>query len=167
MDWTATTHLVYLAVALPVTVWVARTLLVNGTAFLTDVYEGRAQLAGSVNRLMVVGFYLLNIGFVLLLVRVGGEVRGFADMLETLSGKLGVVLLVLGVVHLANVHTFNSIRKRRNEERVRRAEAAPWRAGSAVEEAVDQAVADRVAERPVTDRGRIDDGYDPFPARGR
>ena len=113
MDWTLTSHVVYLAVALPLTVWVARTLFDNGTTFLTEVLEQRATLAAAVNRLLVAGFYLVTIGFVLLFLRAGGRVDGVTDLVETLSVKLGVVMLVLGLVHFANVLAFNSVRRRR------------------------------------------------------
>ncbi|MDT9592658.1 hypothetical protein RDV89_06250 [Nocardioides zeae] len=113
MDWTLTSHVVYLAVALPLTVWVARTLFDNGTTFLTEVLDQRATLAAAVNRLLVAGFYLVTIGFVLLFLRAGGRVDGVTDLVETLSVKLGVVMLVLGLVHFANVLAFNSVRRRR------------------------------------------------------
>lgn len=112
MDWTVITYVGYLAVAVPVTVWVARTLVANGTTFLADVFDGRADLAGAVNHLLVVGFYLLNVGFVLLFLRVDDAVPDASGMLETLSVKLGVVLLVVGAVHFANILVFNSIRRR-------------------------------------------------------
>lgn len=120
MDWTVTTYLVYLAVTIPLTIWVAHTLSTNGTAFLADVFEGRAELAGAVNRLLVMGFYLLNGGFVLLFLRLGDAVPDVTGMLETLSVKIGVVLLVVGVVHFLNVVVFNSIRKRHHLEQAQR-----------------------------------------------
>ncbi|HEY1133677.1 MAG TPA: hypothetical protein VGE77_03815 [Nocardioides sp.] len=117
MDWTVTTYVGYLAVAVPLTMWVAHVLSTNGTIFLADVFEGRHELAGAVNRLLVVGFYLLNVGFVLLFLRLGEPVTGPSGMLESLSVKLGVVLLVLGGVHFLNVLAFNSIRRRHRFER--------------------------------------------------
>ena len=64
MDWTVTTYVVYLLVAVPLTIWVATTLSRNGRVFLEDVFAGNEGLADAVNRLLVVGFYLLNLGFV-------------------------------------------------------------------------------------------------------
>lgn len=123
MDLTSTTHLLFLALAVPLALGTGRVLLAHGTPFLTDVY-GREDLAASVNRLVVIGFSLLTTGFVLLLVRAGGEVRSATELLETLSVKLGVVMVLLGVVHLATISTFGSVRRRRAEERARREEAA-------------------------------------------
>lgn len=110
-DWTLIGYLAYLVVAVPVTVWVARTLSRNGAVFLRDVYEEDDGLADAVNQLLVVGFYLLNLGFVLLFLRTGGEQDGAADMITAVSVKVGLVLLVLGFVHLVNLGVFTSMRR--------------------------------------------------------
>ena len=112
MNWTVATYLGYLLVAVPLTVWVAATLSRNGRVFLADVFEGNEALADAVNRLLVVGFYLLNLGFVTLYLRVESSVGSLTELFETLSVKDGVVMLVLGVVHFCNVLVFNSIRRR-------------------------------------------------------
>lgn len=109
---TVLTYLLYLATAIPLTVWVAGTLSRNGALFLVDVFGGNDDLARAVNRLLVVGFYLVNLGFVALFLRVADPVVDTRRMIEALSVKLGVVLLVLGVLHLLNVYVFNSFRRR-------------------------------------------------------
>lgn len=125
MNLTVLSYLLYLLVAVPVTVWVARVLGQNGKLFLVDVFDGRTDLAEAVNRLLVVGFYLLNLGFVALYLRVDSEILSGREVLESLSVKLGVVLLVLGVVHLLNVWVFNRIRRRSRQDQMRIAPLAP------------------------------------------
>lgn len=119
MDWTATTYVVYLLISVPLTIWVARTLFRNGAVFLADVFRDNEALAKAVNNLLVVGFYLLNLGFVILYVRTGRPVLGLTGLLDTLSVKIGIVMLVLGVLHFGNVMVFNAIRRRGHQERFR------------------------------------------------
>lgn len=111
MNWMITNHLLYLVVCVPVIVWVGRTLARNGQVFLADVFDDQ-RVATATNRLLVVGFYLLNIGFVLLYLRVGTGVATPEGLIESLSLKVGVVLLVLGLVHVVNVKVFSSMRRR-------------------------------------------------------
>jgi hypothetical protein len=118
MDMTVSTYLAYVLVAVPLTVWVARTLSRNGRLFLVDVFHGNADLADAVNRLLVVGFYLVNVGFVTLFLRVGGTVVDYRMMIEQLSVKLGTVMLVLGVLHFFNVYVFNAFRRRSQIDRM-------------------------------------------------
>jgi hypothetical protein len=118
MTWTVGTYVVYLLATVPLTIWVATTLSRHGRVFLEEVFAGDEALAHAVNRLLVVGFYLLNLGFVMLFLRVSDAVFDLRGLIETLSLKIGVVLLATGAVHLLNVYAFNAIRRRSRQERM-------------------------------------------------
>ncbi|HEY4017970.1 MAG TPA: hypothetical protein VGM75_04755 [Pseudonocardiaceae bacterium] len=106
------TDLTYVLLSALLTVWVGRTLTRNGKVFLGDVFRNNMRLAEAMNQLLVVGFYLINLGFVALFLRTIGKVNSLRDAFETLSTKLGVVLVVLGVLHLTNVLIFSRVRRR-------------------------------------------------------
>src|SRR5260370_34551891 len=110
-------YVAYLAISLAVTVWEARTLERNGRVFLVDAFHGKAELADSVNHLLVVGFYLVNIGYVTLALRTTAALNNSRDAIELVSEKIGVVLLVLGTMHFLNLYVFNELRKRSRPER--------------------------------------------------
>lgn len=109
IEWT---YLAYLAVSIPITIWVARTLHYRGRIFLVDAFQGNEPLADSVNHLLVVGFYLINIGYVTFTLRTGATLTSLRQAMELLSDKLGLVLVVLGVVHFFNLYIFSQMRKR-------------------------------------------------------
>ena len=112
MNWIVSTYVAYLAISIALTVWVARTLHRNGRVFLLDSFCGNERLADSVNHLLVVGFYLVNIGYVTLALKYGVAAATGTEALETLSTKVGLVLLVLGVMHFGNLFVFTRMRKR-------------------------------------------------------
>jgi hypothetical protein len=105
-------YLTYLAVSIGLTVWVATTLSRNGLVFLQEVFPD-SRLAAAVNHLLVVGFYLLNLGYVTVAMRSGERLGSLSQALETLSSKIGLVLLVLGVLHFFNVFALNRYRRSR------------------------------------------------------
>ncbi|XMN06877.1 hypothetical protein ACK8N7_12890 [Streptomyces griseobrunneus] len=117
MDLTVVAYVVYLLISGALTVWVARTLSRNGRVFLADVLQGNEKLAEAVNHLLVVGFYLVNLGFVTLYLKNSDGVANARELFEALSVKVGVVLLVLGVMHLVNVYVLSRIRRRSALER--------------------------------------------------
>ena len=133
MTWTVGTYLVYLLVTVPLTIWVATTLSRNGRVFLADVFSGDEGLADAVNRLLVVGFYLLNLGFVVLFLRIDDPVEDLSGLFDTLSVKVGVVMLTLGVLHFFNVYVFNAIRRRSRAESLRTPPVPPqgWTSAAA------------------------------------
>jgi hypothetical protein len=107
-----TTYLIYLTLSIGLTIWVARTLHKNGRVFLVDVFHGNEALADSVNHLLVVGFYLINFGYVTLALKLGYAVNSAEQSIEALSVKVGMVLLVLGGMHFFNLYIFSRMRQR-------------------------------------------------------
>jgi len=112
MNVVVATYLVYLAISIGLTVWVAQTLFKNGRVFLVDAFHGNEPLADSVNHLLVVGFYLINLGYVSLALQMGNEVTTTTQSIEALSWKVGLVLLVLGGMHFFNLLIFSRMRRR-------------------------------------------------------
>jgi len=118
MDTTVVTYLIYLAVSVALTIWVAGTLFKNGLLFLIDAFGGNAELANSVNRLLVVGFYLINLGYITLNLKISGDIPDARASIETLAAQVGLVLLVLGGMHFFNIFIFNRVRRRHALESV-------------------------------------------------
>jgi hypothetical protein len=112
MNYIVTTYALYLAISIALTVWVAGTLHKNGRLFLVDAFHGNEPLADSINHLLLVGFYLINVGYVSLALKYGDKADGVQGLFEVLSTKIGVVLLVLGGMHFFNLYVFNKMRKR-------------------------------------------------------
>jgi len=111
-DFTVWAYLVYGAVSVGLTVWVARTLHRNGRIFLVDAFHGNEALADSINHLLVVGFYLINIGYVTLALKYGLKPHDLQTAIEFFSTKIGMVLLVLGGMHFMNLVVFSRMRRR-------------------------------------------------------
>jgi hypothetical protein len=114
IEWS---YIAYLVISVAVTVWVATTLHRNGRVFLVEAFRGNTELADSVNHLLVVGFYLVNIGYVTLALRTNLILHSTREAIELVSDKVGVVLLVLGCMHFFNLYVFNQLRKRNRPER--------------------------------------------------
>lgn len=112
MNYIVATYALYLAISIALTVWVARTLHKNGRLFLVDAFHGNEALADSINHLLVVGFYLVNAGYVTLALKYGDRAADVQTLLETLSTKVGAVLLILGAMHFFNLYVFSKMRKR-------------------------------------------------------
>lgn len=102
----------YLAISIGLTIWVARTLHSSGRVFLVDAFHGKVELADSVNHLLVVGFYLINIGYIALALTTTSPMTTLREIIELESVKIGVVLLILGGMHFFNILVFAKMRSR-------------------------------------------------------
>jgi hypothetical protein len=120
LDVMVWTYAVYLVLSLGLTIFVAHTLHRNGKVFLVESFRGNEKLADSVNHLLVVGFYLINFGFVSLALKYGTPAHTVQEAIEYLSWKVGIVSLVLGGMHFFNLLVFSKLRKRGVEPAERR-----------------------------------------------
>lgn len=125
-EWT---YVIYLVVSIALTVWVARTLFKNGRVFLVDAFSGNESLADSVNHLLVVGFYLINMGFVAVALKYGDKPHDLVRAIEFGSMKIGLVLLVVGVMHFFNLSVLAQARRRGlgSPKQTQRPQPAPGR----------------------------------------
>jgi hypothetical protein len=112
MNYIVGTYALYLLISISLTIWVAGTLHKNGRLFLVDAFHGNEPLADSMNHLLLVCFYLLNIGYVSLALKYGDKAADLQGLLEALSTKVGAVLLILGAMHFFNLYVFSKMRKR-------------------------------------------------------
>lgn len=106
-------YVVYLALSIALTVWVGWTLHKNGRVFLVDTFKDREDVADSVNHLLLVGFYLINTGWVALALKYGTKPVDAVQALEFVATKVGCVLLVLGAMHFLNLFVFSRMRHRK------------------------------------------------------
>ena len=108
---TSITYITYIIISIGITIFVSRTLSKNGEIYLVDGFNGKIELARSVNHMLVVGFYLLNVGFVLLRLNTSSEVVDIESMIVYLSSSIGLVLVVVGVVHFLNMFLIHKFRE--------------------------------------------------------
>lgn len=112
MNYIIITYMLYLVITISLTVWVAKTLFKNGKVFLIDIFHGNRELADSVNNLLLVGFYLVNIGYAVYTLQVNYAIINLQDLVESLSLKVGLIILILGAMHFFNLYIFFKLRKR-------------------------------------------------------
>ncbi|MCV6604941.1 MAG: hypothetical protein OIF34_06530 [Porticoccaceae bacterium] len=107
-----TSYLLYLMISITLTIWVARTLSKNGLVFLVDSFNGNELLANSVNHLLVVGFYLINLGYILLALQTTEDLTSLRHSIEFISKKVGLAMFVLGIFHFFNVFIISRWRRK-------------------------------------------------------
>lgn len=114
------TYAFYLVISIVLTIWVARTLFKNGKIFLFDIFHGNRELADSVNNLLLVGFYLVNIGYAVYTLQITQSIQNYQQVIERLSLKIGLIILILGGMHFFNLYIFFKLRNRALAENKKR-----------------------------------------------
>ncbi|MBI1221795.1 MAG: hypothetical protein GC180_04245 [Bacteroidetes bacterium] len=112
MDKHVIAYSIYLMVTLILTILVGRTLFRNGRIFLRDIFHGNLELAESVDKLLLVGYYLVNMGYAIRTMSISMQIADNRQLMEVLSLKIGVIILILGAMHFFNMFIFFKLRKR-------------------------------------------------------
>jgi hypothetical protein len=116
MDLVVTSYCIYLLVGLAVTLKVGQLLFNRGALYLQDVFGANQELANATNQLLRIGFYLILGGYILVTLKISGQVTEVREVIEALAGKLGAILLAIGLLHLFNLLLLSTIRKNRMAE---------------------------------------------------
>jgi hypothetical protein len=103
MNYLVITYSTYIIVTLVLTIWVGRTLYTNGRIFLLDIFNGDETLVNSLNKLLLIGFYLINFGYVLRNLIIRKNIETIAESIESLSLKVGLIIVILGFMHFFNL----------------------------------------------------------------
>jgi len=117
MNYVILTYSIYLVVSIALTIWVAKTLFKNGQVFLVEIFHGNKELADSVNNLLLVGFYLINIGYAVYILQEANAIVNLQQVIERLSIKIGLIILILGGMHFFNLFIFFNLRRKAKEEK--------------------------------------------------
>ena len=99
-------YFIYLPIVIVLTWYVAHTLFKNSKVFMLDIFSGKAEIAISTNKLFETGFYLLNLGFALLIMTIAEEIFDSRSMLEILSTRIGGFSIYLGIMLFFNLYLF-------------------------------------------------------------
>ncbi len=119
MNYIIITYSLYLVITICLTIWVAGTLFKNGKIFLYDIFHGNKELADSVNNLLLVGFYLVNLGYAVYTLQITTGISNTQEVVEQLSLKTGLIILILGGMHFLNLYIFFTLRKRAMQDNKR------------------------------------------------
>lgn len=99
-------YAVYLPIALFLTFYVSKTLFKNSKVYMLDIFKGREEIANATNKLFETGFYLLNIGFALLIMKITISANDYRNLIEALSSKIGGFAIYLGIMLFINLYFF-------------------------------------------------------------
>lgn len=103
---TVIAYVIYLPIAISLTYYVAYVLFKNSTVYMNDIFLNRPDVAKATNNLFKIGFYLLNVGFALYILKMHLYGNGLQEMIEKLSYKVGGFSIYLGMMLFANLFLF-------------------------------------------------------------
>lgn len=111
-------YAIYLPIAIFLTFYVSRTLFQNGKIYMLDIFKGREEIANATNKLFETGFYLLNLGFALMILQLNIYDNSYQSLVEALSYKIGGFSIYLGIMLFVNLYFFFRGKRKAKETQI-------------------------------------------------
>ena len=108
-------YILYFLITYFITVHTGLSFYRNGRIYILDILEGNEALTSYINRLLLIGYYLLNLGYVALSVNEWDEINTVAEMLSILSFKVGAIMLLLACIHFVNMAVILHIGRKQHQ----------------------------------------------------
>ena len=103
-------YLLYLPASFYITVVVGRSLYTAGNDYLEACFEGHSELAHTCNRFLLLGYYLVNLGYATISVSFWNSVSNPVHLAEELSLRLGMLIAGLACLHYFNLYAILKFR---------------------------------------------------------
>jgi hypothetical protein len=118
MNYNIITYGFYFLTLLFVVLYVGAVLYRSGRPFLINTFSGNISLADAVNKFLLAGYYLVNIGYTILFLKITKNIETVMDMYNVLGSKVGAIVLTLGLMHFINIITLVAIGKNRKQKHI-------------------------------------------------
>jgi hypothetical protein len=103
MNYNVSAYLVFIVLIMFIIIYVGRYFYTNGRVFIIVLLKGNESLADYINRLLLAGYYLVNIGYAFLKLKSWGKINSVEEWLSSLGVNIGTLILVLAFLHYVNM----------------------------------------------------------------
>lgn len=104
-------YIIYGIITFYITVKVGWICYKNGIHFIQLELQDE-QIAQSVNKLLLVGYYLLNLGYALSMIYTWNTIHNQLELISALSYRTAYIILGLGCLHYFNIAMIALLRKK-------------------------------------------------------
>ncbi len=107
-------YITYLIITYLVTVKVGRVFYSNGRYYILAILKGDGQLTDFINKILLVGYYLMNLGYATIMLSFWKTITSFTDLIASVCTMTGRIILSLAIMHFVNMYTIVLIGKKQH-----------------------------------------------------
>lgn len=96
-------YLLYLFITYCITVHVGLAFYRNGRVYILALLQGDEGITDSINRLLLTGYYLLNLGYAAWMIRSWETLQNWTEVFTSIASMTGRIMLILAVIHFMNM----------------------------------------------------------------
>ncbi|MCB4807701.1 hypothetical protein LG651_05520 [Tamlana sp. 62-3] len=110
MNYNILAYSIFLPTISVVTIKTGWVFYKNGAVFLFKILQN-TTFAKQVNNLLLIGYYLVNIGYTIFSISLWQNVSNGVELLNSLTKNIGLILLILATLHFNNIFWITYLNK--------------------------------------------------------
>lgn len=103
MNLNLTAYLIYFLFTILIIVKVGKICYQNGNIFMAQLIPKHQDLGQKVNQILLLGYYLLNIGYCAITIISWEQIRSVTQLLEIITSKSALIIIIIGILHYCNI----------------------------------------------------------------
>ena len=103
MNYNISAYIIYLSLMVFLIVFVGRYFYTNGRVFIIALFNGNVSLADQVNKLLLIAYYLFNIGYAFMKLSDWQKITTIEALLGSVTSNMTTLILILAVTHYFNM----------------------------------------------------------------
>lgn len=103
MNYNVGAYIIYLILMILIIGYVGRYFYINGRVFILSLLKGNESLTDFINRLLLIAYYLFNIGYAFLKLKQWQKITSLEALLSSLAANVGMLVLILALTHYLNM----------------------------------------------------------------
>lgn len=103
MNFNLLSYLLFFPAMVGVAVYVARMCHKHGRVWMLRIFDNETEFVDAVNNVLLVGCYVVNAGYIALVIGRWETVTSLPQMLGTLSHHVSIILFSLAALHYQNI----------------------------------------------------------------
>jgi vacuolar-type H+-ATPase subunit I/STV1 len=96
-------YLIYISLTTVITFIVGNSLHKTGKVFLSHLFTKELDVMLTVNNILLIGYYLLNIGFALYTMNNWDKITTVSQLIQDTGYHISIILMTLGIIHYFNI----------------------------------------------------------------
>ena len=103
MNYNIGAYIIFLGLMIFIIVYVGRLFFTNGRVFIIALFEGAVEKADGVNKILLIAYYLFNIGYAFLKLKTWQRIANWEGLLSSLATNMSILILILAITHYFNM----------------------------------------------------------------
>ncbi|WP_221259866.1 hypothetical protein [Flavobacterium okayamense] len=96
-------YIIYFSITAFIIIKVGKIFYDNGNIYVSELIPNHMELCHKTNQILLLGYYLLNIGYCAITIISWQKIATFSQLIEIVSYKSAIIIITIAIMHYINI----------------------------------------------------------------